>query len=83
MTETGKVKSGLDLSKLPDWVKILIFLMGTFAAGGGGATLGGTDYGPRFEKLESQLEKIVENDGEMRDRVTRLEVKIENLEKAK
>lgn len=84
MTETGKVKSGaLDLSKLPDWVKIAVFFFGTAFAGGSGVMYAGEDYTSEFSELKVQLTEIRAEYSDVKERVIRLEVEMENLKKAK
>lgn len=91
MADTNKLKAGaLSLNGLPDWVKIAVLLLTVFGAGGGGSHLLGRDYTPQFDKMDRQFEKldvrletIEKQNSELRDRVTRLEVRLESLRNAK
>lgn len=83
-TDTDKVRAGkLTLASMPDWVKIAVFLLGTFAAGGGGATFAGQDYTEEFKQLDSQMQKLTDASSNNRERLIRLEVEMENLKKVK
>ena len=84
MGDTNKLKAGgLNLNGVPDWVKIAVLLLTVFGAGGGGSHLLGRDYTPQFEKLDARLEAIEQHYGDLRERVVRLEVKLENLRNGK
>jgi hypothetical protein len=85
MADTDKLKAGggLNLSNMPDWVKIAIFLLGTAFAGGSGVSIAGTDYSGDFEKLNVQLVEIRKEYSDVKERVITLEVEMKNLKKAK
>lgn len=79
MQPEEKEKKKFQLDSLPDWVKVLIFSLASFAAAGGGSQVLGKDYTPQFEKIDIKLQRIEDNASRDHDETIRLKVEVERL----
>lgn len=84
-TTKTKTTGKLALDNLPDWFKIILLVVSCFGAAGGGSQILGPNYKPEMDKMQLKLESIERNTSsgmsDLRDRITRLEVKVERLDK--